>query len=145
MEDFIRQSIVINASVEKLWAVLTESVYTRQYMYGCDLESDFGIGSPILWRGHQDKVLYVKGEILDIAAPYKLVYSVFDPNSSYEDTPENYLQVSYTLAIEANGTRLEISQGDYSKVVDGEKRYQDSIAQGGWQSVLEGVKNIAEK
>lgn len=144
MERFIKQHIDIKASVSGVWQILTKAEYTRQYMYGCNIESSFEINSPMLWRGHTDGIVYVKGALLELLEHEKLVYTVFDPNGNYEDVPTNYLVVTYTLKEQEQGMLLEVTQGDYSKVFDGKKRYEDTIAQGGWQSVLEGIKKIAE-
>jgi hypothetical protein len=42
----------------------------------------------------------------------------------------------------ANGSLLEITQGDFSTVADGQRRYKDSLD--GDDTVLNGIKKIAE-
>ncbi len=44
--------IFIKASAEKLWDALTQSEYTRQYLWGMSVESDWKAGSTI--RGFMD-------------------------------------------------------------------------------------------
>ncbi len=74
-----------------------------------------------------------------------LEYSTFDPNSSIQDIPENYLNVTYKLK-ELNGeTLLSVSQGDYALVADGDRRYNESYNNGlGWQPILESIKQLVE-
>jgi hypothetical protein len=100
-----------------------------------------------LWRGvYEDKeIVFVKGHIIEIVPKTKLVYSTFDPNSTIEDIPANYLNVRYEL-IENNGvTTLNVSQGDYSKVADGERRYKESSNNGeGWNPILLEIKKLVE-
>lgn len=139
----IRKTIKIGAPVETLWKVLTDSDFIRQYMFGCDAETDWKPGSPLLWKGAADGKLYVKGNIVACDPPHDLAYTVIDPNSTIPDIPENYLTMTYRLKPHgANGSLLEITQGDFSTVADGQRRYKDSLD--GDDTVLNGIKKIAE-
>lgn len=140
----IENEIEINASRDQLWDILVNPEKTILYMFGCEVVSDWSPGGSIIWRGSTDGVIYVKGHLVDIDPGNRLVYTVIDPNGVYEDIPENYLTVTYEIFENGEQIRLKVTQGDYSKVADGEKRYQDSLQQGGWQGVLEKIKEIAE-
>jgi uncharacterized protein YndB with AHSA1/START domain len=142
-ELLIRKNIEVNAPVEILWKVLTDSKFIRQYMFGCNAETDWKSGSPLLWRGASDGILYVKGNIASIEPPYRLVYTVFDPNSTIADKPSNYLTVSYDLKQRGDrGSLLEITQGDFASVENGRKRCEDS--NDGDDSMLVNIRNPAE-
>jgi uncharacterized protein YndB with AHSA1/START domain len=142
-ELLIRQSIEVAAPAEVLWKILTNSEFIRQYMFGCNAESDWKPGSSLLWRGAGDGTLYVKGNIVSIDPPHSLVYTVFDPNSTMADIPSNYLTMTYKLSsLNDRATQLEITQGDFSKVENGQKRYQDSL---GGSEILEKIKTLAEQ
>jgi len=41
--------IFIETTAEKVWEALTSSEYTRKYLYGMNVESDWNIGSTLLW------------------------------------------------------------------------------------------------
>lgn len=139
----IRKSIEIDAPVETLWKVLTDSKFIVQYMFGCNAETDWKPGSPLLWKGAADGKLYVKGRIVSNDAPRRLVYTIFDPNSKIKDIPENYLTMSYDLKKKGDrASVLEITQGDYATVEDGENRYRHSVE--GDDAVLAGIKKLAE-
>ncbi|NND34559.1 MAG: hypothetical protein HKN76_18380 [Saprospiraceae bacterium] len=140
----IENEILISAPVAAVWDILTNPEKTVLYMYGCVVVSEWKPGDSILWIGSQDDVTYVKGEIVEIDPGHKLVYTVIDPQGKYPDIPENYLTVTYTLAQDGDKTMLKVTQGDYAKVAEGEKRYKESESQGGWQSVLDAVKELAE-
>jgi uncharacterized protein YndB with AHSA1/START domain len=142
-ELLIRKNIEVNAPVEILWKVLTDSKFIRQYMFGCNAETDWKSGSPLLWRGASDGILYVKGNIASIEPPYRLVYTVFDPNSTIADKPSNYLTVSYDLNRRGDHrSLLEITQGDFASVENGQKRYEDS--NDGDNSMLVSIGKLAE-
>ncbi len=147
-ELYVRNSINIDASPEKVWDVLTKSEYTKQYMFNCEPITDWKVGSDLLWKGTYEgqTMVFVKGKIVEINPPQKLVYTTIDPNSSMEDKPENYLFVTYELKKEEKGTLLKVSQGDYSTVFDGENRYKHSYNNGeGWMPILNLIKDLAEK
>lgn len=143
----IKNSITINAPASKVWEVLTQTEHTKIYMFGCSAISDWKVGSSLLWNGSYEGVemTFVKGSIVEIIPKVKLIYTVFDPNSTIEDIPENYLNVTYEL-LEADGrTTLNVTQGDYNKVAEGERRYQESYNNGEvWNPILLQMKKIAE-
>ncbi len=141
----LQDSIQINSSLDKIWDVLTNPEITPIYMYTCAVISDWKIGGDVLWKGIHDDVIYVKGKLVEFEVKKKFVYTVFDPNSTIEDIPENYLTVSCYLEVDGESTILKVTQGDYSKVANGQSRYDEAAAAGGWQSVLEKIKEIAEQ
>ena len=142
---YTRDEIIIQASTDAIWDVLVNPEMTKLYMYGCEVLSDWKIGSPVLWRGAEDGITYVKGELVAFEKNQEFAFTVIDPNGSYEDIPENYLTARYTLEKTKDGIKLVVTQGDYAHVEEGEKRYKDTIDAGGWQPVLEGIKKLAEQ
>jgi uncharacterized protein YndB with AHSA1/START domain len=146
MESLIVQnSVQIHATPARVWDCLTRSDLTAQYMFGCRADTDWKVGSPILWKGSmgaQERV-FVSGHIKRIEKEKALEYTTFDPNGKLEDIPSNYLTVVYTLTPKDGGTYLEVSQGDFTGVADSEKRYQDTLK--GWAMVLPKIKELAEK
>jgi len=85
----------------------------------------------------------VKGHVVRFEPPNALEYTIFDPHSKLADVPSNYLTMKYDLREDRPGTSiLEIIQGDFSKVEDGENRYNHSLD--GDDSVLQGIKRLAE-
>lgn len=142
-ELFIRKSIEVNAPAEALWKVLTDNSLIPQYMYGCVAETDWKAGSPLLWKGVADGKLYVKGDVVAVDAPRKLEYTCIDPNNpAMADIPENYLTMTYEIRKQGDGCIFEIIQGDYSKVAEGQKRYEDTLK--GDDFILGKIKELAE-
>lgn len=142
----IRNSITIQAPKSVVWNLLVNPSETKKYMFGCEALSDWKPGSPLIWKGNYEgnEMVFVKGEIVSIEPEKHLAYTTIDPNSSVEDIPENYLTVTYDLEETDGSTLLNVSQGDYTTVAEGQKRYEDTVAGGGWQPVLESIKKLAE-
>jgi uncharacterized protein YndB with AHSA1/START domain len=148
MEPFVISTIAIDAPIAKVWEALIHPEQTKQYMFGCAAISDWRIGSPLLWIGVFDgvEITAVKGYVVQFQPESIIEYSVFDPNSStLADVPENYLNVTYLLSTENNQTILEVRQGDFTKVVDGQKRYDETYNNGeGWNPILAQIKAMVE-
>jgi uncharacterized protein YndB with AHSA1/START domain len=142
-ELFIRKSIAVNAPAEALWKVLTDNALIPQYMFGCVAETDWKPGSPLLWKGAADDKLYVKGSVVTVNEPHRLEYTVIDPNNpAIPDIPANYLTMIYEIREQGEGLVFEIIQGDYSKVAEGQKRYEDTL--NGDDYILVKIKELAE-
>ena len=144
---FVKNSIVINASVAKVWDALVNPEQTKKYMFGCETVSDWKVGSPLLWRGEYEgkEMVFVKGTIVDIKPGKFLAYTTIDPNSTIDDLSENYLTVTYDLSVENGQTLFTVTQGDYSKVGEGERRYTEAYNNGeGWNPILVQIKKLVE-
>jgi uncharacterized protein YndB with AHSA1/START domain len=143
-EEFVvRESIEINAPATRVWTVLTDPEYTKQYMFNCEAISDWQPGSSLIWRGATNGVVYVTGHIEKIEPAKLLQYTTFDPNSpDLEDIPSNYTSVTEELSESDGRTRLNVTQGDFAGIAEGEKRFED--AHSGWAGVLQKIKEIAE-
>lgn len=144
---FVKSSITINAPVAKVWDALINPEKTKQYMFGCETVSDWKIGSPLLWQAEYEgkETVFVKGEIIDLQPEKYLKYTTIDPHSNIDDTSENYLTVTYELISENGKTVLNVKQGDYLIVADGERRYQEAYNNGeGWNPILEEIKKLVE-
>ncbi|MEO6283850.1 MAG: SRPBCC domain-containing protein [Dyadobacter sp.] len=143
----IKNSITINAPVAAVWDALVNPEQTKQYMFGSETVSDWKPGSELLWKGTYEgnEMVFVKGEVVQIEPEKFLEYTTIDPNSDIDDTSENYLSVTYELIPDGDQTILNVTQGDYSTVADGERRYQDSYNNGeGWNPILVEIKKLLE-
>jgi uncharacterized protein YndB with AHSA1/START domain len=142
----VKNEIVINAPISKVWDALINPEQTPKYMYGCKIVSDFKVGSSIEWNGTMDgkEMTFVKGNIVRIEQDKFLAYTTFDPFGTYEDIPENYLTVTYTLSTVNGLTLFTVTQGDYAQVANGEQRFNEAVAAGGWSSLLVEIKKLVE-
>lgn len=143
---FIENELEINAPAEKVWLALTDPAMTKKYMFGCEVISGFKEGDIMTWEGDVDgkRILFVKGNIVKCDTNRELVYTAFDPTSGAEDIPDNYLTITYRLTESEGKTTLYVSQGDFTKVHDGEARYQSSMENGGWMGLLVAIKQLIE-
>ena len=144
----VRSQITIAAPAPKVWDALVNPEQTAKYMFGCAALSDWKVGSPLIWKGNFNGVelVAVKGTIVDIRPGKFLAYTTIDPNNpAVPDIPENYVTVTYTLTETKGQTLLEVTQGDFAHVAEGEKRYKETYNNGeGWNPILVQIKKLAE-
>ena len=143
----VKSSIKIHAPALKVWDALINPVQTKKYMFGCETVSDWKPGSLLEWKmNHEGKeIVAVKGHVVEIKPGRFLSDTTIDPHGAIADIPENYLTVTYELISENDETLLTVTQGDYSKVADGEKRYREAYNNGeGWNPILTEIKKLVE-
>lgn len=143
----IKEEILINGTTQEVWDALINPEKTKQYMFNCEAVSNWEVGSRLLWNAdiNGQSMTYVSGVVRDFEPENKLVFTTFDPNSTIKDIPENHIPVTYTLRKKADQTFLSVMQGDFAKVAQGRKRYESTIAGGGWAGVLENLKKVVEE
>ena len=131
--------IDIAAEPDRVWQTLTQPAAVKQWMFGTDLETDWKVGSPIVWKGEYEGNAYEdKGEVLAYDAPRTLSVSHFSPTTGQDDVPENYHTLVYTLTPVDDGTHVTLTQ-DNNGSEDEAKRSTEN-----WQHALEGIKEHAE-
>ena len=131
------REVHFDASIDKVWNFLIDPEQTKQYMFGCAVQSTWEIGSSVLWVGQSEDgtpLTYVKGEVLEFVPKEKLVITMFDPNLGLADTPSNYATLTYKLSTTDQGTALHIVQAGFDTVENGPQRLQDTIK--GWDMVI---------
>ena len=140
----VKQTITLDAEVNKVWEALTKPEWTKKYMLGIEIISDWKVGSPILWKGRLkgDEKIIMKGSIEKIEAKKLLQFTIFDLNAKCKDVSSNYIQATYQLTPKLRKTVLSVTQGDYSHVKDGKKRFID--ADGAWKQTLNALKMLVE-
>lgn len=144
---FVDKSIEINAPVAKVWEVLREREYNAKWAPEFSggspfhIESDWKVGSPVLWKDAEDKTI-VEGNVTALEPEKLLRFTVFDIRSERPPvTKEDGITYQF---LEKNGkTTLQVLQGDFSVMPDGEK-YRDISAEV-WDRVLPKVKELAER
>jgi uncharacterized protein YndB with AHSA1/START domain len=132
-------TLTINAPIEKVWAVVTQPDYVKQWQYGSELITDWNPDAPIRFRtAWEDKIFEQWGHVVEFDAPIRLSYKLFAPRPGLEDKPENYFLMTYVLTPLAEQTKLEIVQTDERT---GAKQEEP---QGEENPVLKMLKEVAE-
>ena len=145
---FVEKSIEINASASRVWDALTKLENTDEWAFEFSsggpkfhIESNWELGSPVLWKGQDSKVC-VEGNVTALEPNKLLRFTVFDARDEKKHLTEED-GMTFKLTEQNGKTILQISQGDYSIMAEGEK-YQRITAET-WDRVLPKIKMLAEK
>jgi uncharacterized protein YndB with AHSA1/START domain len=145
---FVDKTIEINAPRSKVWDALTKREYTDkwapEFSGGSQfyIESNWKPGSPVLWKGQDGKVI-VEGNVTARERNKLLRFTVFDVRSAERPPVTEEDGITYRLSGKNGKTTLQVLQGDFSVMTDGEK-YRDMSAEI-WDRVLPKVKELAER
>lgn len=135
-----KAEVVVNATRAQVWDALVNPQKIKQYMFGTSVQSDWTVGSKIVWKGEwKGKPYEDKGKILAIEPNERLQYSHFSPLSGLADEPENYHNVTIALEDEGKQTRIALSQDKNAT----EKARAES--QKNWENMLKGLKTVVEQ
>ncbi len=94
-----KTSISIDSTPSKVWEALTNPKLTKQYLLGTEVASDWKEDKPITWKGeHEGKSYKDKGGIKKIEANKILQHTYLSSMSGKEDTPKNYLTITFNLS-----------------------------------------------
>ena len=135
-----RKSIAINAPVAKVWHALIDPAMIKQYMFGTEVITDWKVGSPIKFKGvWQGKEYEDKGTIVQLIPEKILQYTFWSSMGGFEDKPENYANVTFSVEARDGGSILTVSQDNN----DSESAREHS--EKNWGMVLDSIKKLLEK
>ncbi|MFT6045617.1 MAG: hypothetical protein ACI9WC_001318 [Arenicella sp.] len=107
----IKKEVQITASLERVFSALTNSDEIPQYFPLKAVESDWLVGSEVLYRGEVNGDPFTDYGVIEILSPpttYK--YRYWSDNHGFDRVAENYLTISYALENSADGTLLTVVQ-----------------------------------
>jgi uncharacterized protein YndB with AHSA1/START domain len=135
----LNKSISINAPVSKVWDALTNRELIKVYFFGTECISDWGKGSPIIYRGvWEGKAYEDKGNIIDIEPEKFIFYNYWSSMSGTEDILENYAEIRYELSADNNRTTFTVIQHD----IKTQEAHDHSTTN--WGYIMDGLKKMLE-
>ena len=134
-------SIDIDAPPQRVWQTLVEPGLVARYMHGTAVESDWTVGSPVVWRGEWEGKQYEdKGEVLAFDPPRRLAVTHWSPLTGEADEPASYHHVTYELEqLDGGRTGLTLTHGNSPS-----QEAADGMITGGWEPMLHALKDVAE-
>src|SRR6476659_2640984 len=137
-ETTARATVEIRASRADVWRALTDPAEIKRYFMGdADVETDWKVGSPIVFRGEWNGQTFEdKGEIVTFEPEQELAYSHFSPMMGKPDTPESYHLVDITLDGGTDTTNVTLEQSNLTGGVTAEDRASREQFEQNWQQML---------
>ncbi|WP_328617586.1 SRPBCC family protein [Amycolatopsis sp. NBC_00355] len=146
-QDQVEQEIVIDAPIERVWAVLTESEYVGQW---------FGDGTPapvdlrpggIIQLDHGDHGRFPT-KIVALDPPRALSYRWASGFPGVVADEANSTLVEFTLAAEGGSTRLKVVESGFTTRTPSPNPSPDDTRESheeGWTAVIAKLGELSEK
>jgi len=145
-ENTARVERLIAAPASRVWKALITPSAIKRYFFGADVETDWRAGNPIRWRGEfNGKPFEDKGEILIFQPESRLRFSHWSAMSGTTDAPENYHTVTFELKPESKGTRVVLTQGNFTGGVRETDIQNRSEYEKNWAMVLENLATVVQE
>jgi uncharacterized protein YndB with AHSA1/START domain/DNA-binding transcriptional ArsR family regulator len=125
--------IYIAATPEKIWQAITDSSFTRRYYYNNTVESDWKVGSSLIYR-NPDGSVAIESEIVEAQPPTRLVQTF-----SFPATGDRPSRVTWEIQPRGGSSLLTLLHDDF----DSETETFKGVAHG-WIPVLSGLKTLLE-
>jgi uncharacterized protein YndB with AHSA1/START domain len=136
----LTSSIIINASVDKVWFALTDKETIKQYFWGTETNTNWKEGSPISFTGTWEGTPYEdKGFILKIEKDKIFKHSYWSSFWGTDYNPDVFSVITYELSKNGDQTNLTVTQEGFK---DEQSRYHSV---GNWKGILDNIKNLLEK
>lgn len=111
-ETTIRKTISINAAAGRVWEVLLDPRFTKEwggeFMAGCYVESDWEHGSEVVWKD-KDGTPFVRGVVSDMEPEALLRVAFYDDLDSRPPEPPGEFTETYELSEEDGQTVLSVT------------------------------------
>ena len=133
----LKYEIYIAAPAEKVWKALTDGSATKQYFYGCAVQSTFKKAASISYLGDGDFSLF-DGEILDVKPEARLV-ATFQAHWDEKVSKDNSSRVAWELTPMGQSTRLTLVHDRFTEET---ATYKQSAS--GWNVILSSLKTYIE-
>ena len=127
-------SISIAATPDQIWAALTKPEITVQYWSSRKVQSDWKIGSPVVFWTDFGRELDMKGEVLEYDPPKRLSFT-WRAGFDAEADVQRPSKVTYTLRPADSGVEVTITHEDFDK-----DKVPVSVSQG-WPQVFNSLKS----
>lgn len=133
-------SITISASPSAVWEAMIDPELIRQWFFGVETETDWAEGSPIVHRGeYQGRPYEDKGTIVRVVPERLLVHTHWSPVSGLPDEPENYQEVTWSLAERDGGTELTVRE------VNLPSEAAKAVSEQGWRAAFGALRDLLER
>ncbi len=129
--------VYIRTTPEKLWQAITDPAFTRQYFYGCEMQSEWRKGATYASRFPDGRVAH-QGKIVEIEPPRRLVQT-FEAVFGDEFKKDRPSRITWLIERKGDVCKLTVVHDDF----DGETATYKSVGPG-WNPVLSGLKTLLE-
>lgn len=145
LQDSIKNTLLIDASLERVWELITDPDYIKQwYAYG-GAEVELHIGGEISFKWDEHGKFYGLVKELEQYKHFSFQFVPMIPN--VKPTKGNSTYVEFKLNVKGTKVELNFSESGYTKIDlhDKENEAQWQMSKRAWNKALTILKDLAEK
>jgi len=143
--DRIEREIVIDAPVERVWALITEPEHVGRWFGDAGAEVDLRPGVEMLIRWADSGAKRARVVAVEPHSRFSYRWAPFEDPGGEQPVEGNSTLVELTLAPEGAGTRLRVVESGFASLATSEEQRAENHAgnTGGWRSELEELRGYA--
>jgi uncharacterized protein YndB with AHSA1/START domain len=145
--DQIERETVINAPVERVWALITEAEHLGRWFGDAGAEIDLRPGGAIVlrWAGHGTN----RGRVVAVEPPTHFSYrwAPFKDPGGEDPVEGNSTLVEFTLHPEGDATRLRVVESGFASLATSDEQRTKNFNGNteGWGQETDELREYAEK
>jgi uncharacterized protein YndB with AHSA1/START domain len=145
--DQIERETVINAPVERVWALITEAEHLGRWFGDAGAEIDLRPGGALVVRW--DSFGATRGRVVAVEPHTRFSYrwAPFKDPSGEEPVEGNSTLVEFTLQAQAGGTLLRVVESGFASLATSEEQRAENHKgnTAGWEQETAELREYAEK
>jgi uncharacterized protein YndB with AHSA1/START domain len=146
-EDKIEREVVIDAPVERVWALITQAEHLGAWFGDAGAEIDLREGGELELRWEDYGTSRGQIERLDEPTAFSFRWAPFQDPGGVEPTDGNSTLVEFTLAAEGDGTRLHVAESGFDGLATTDAARARAFAgnREGWEIETGELRDYAER
>ena len=147
VQDQIERETVINAPVERVWALITEAEHLGRWFGDAGAEIDLRPGGAMVLRWADSAAS--RGRVVAVEPHTRFSYrwAPFTDPGGDEPVEGNSTLVEFTLASEGDATRLRVVESGFASLATSDEQRAKNLESntGGWEFETGELREYAEK
>ena len=133
----LKYVIYIAAPAKKVWGALTNGSATKQYFYGCSVQSTFKKGARVSYLGDGEFIM-LDGEVIEVK-PEEHLITTFQAHWDEKVSQDKPSRVSWQLKPMGNSSKVTLVHDRFDSETATYKQSTD-----GWNVILSSLKTFLE-
>jgi uncharacterized protein YndB with AHSA1/START domain len=145
--DQIERETLINAPVERVWSLITEAEHLGRWFGDAGAEIDLRPGGAMVLRWADFGANHGRVVAVEPHTRFSYRWAPFKDPGGEEPVEGNSTLVEFTLAPEADGTRLRVVESGFASLATSEQKRAENHAGNtdGWRYELDELREYADK
>lgn len=145
--DQIERETIINAPVERVWALITEAEHLGRWFGDAGAEIDLRPGGALVMRWAEHATCRARVVAVEPPTRFSYRWAPFEDPGGEEPTEGNSTLVEFTLLPVGDGTRLRVVESGFAALATSDEQRAGNVARNtqGWELETDELREYAAK